>query len=264
MKKKFLFFVFATFLTSCGVSTTPYPTYTPMPTQTPYPTYTPQVIAAATFIPTNTPLPDTQVIIAEPQSFLINKLDLPKEGQYFTPDGWEKAFNNSEIVARSGIAKGEQFIAETERVRGWRKNFVKGSYGAPLPDQIIQYIMQFRTKDGAKIAFDDKENDMYLNPEINLVEKDVSLSNIGDEAKGYYIERFYRGAASFDPESTTAKQCLIVVRVLHRNMVIETVLFHEPPLDACATSMKPELGLDISRKILDKMEQAELVDSWQE
>jgi hypothetical protein len=252
------------FLTACSSATqtayptyTPAPTYTPIPTQTPYPTYT----AIPKPTTTSTPIPSTKVITDPPQKFLITKLDLPKDGRFYTPEGWEKAFANSEIVARSGIEEGKKFIADTGRVAGWRKNFAPGDETAPFPRQITEYLMQFKTPEGAKIAFLDQANDMYLDPEVNLVMNDVTESRIGDDTKVTYIERYLKYSNSYDVD-TTSKDCILVTRVLYRNYVIEVLQFND--LGSCPTTVKSDLGMDIAEKILTKLENAPVEDQWPE
>ena len=172
-------------------------------TNTPEPTFT--LTATITLTPTSTP--DLRIIEVESEEFLLDKYDLPPEGKYYVPNQlWITPDHNDEVIGRMGKV-GAAFVKETGRIDGWGIIFNRGRSRVYAPDEVLHYISQFESCEGALIAVQ-KYAEYKLDNEIELVDNDYDLGDKtviskyreiqpgGEYLVIYYVETAYRNYVS--------------------------------------------------------------------
>ncbi len=172
-------------------------------TNTPEPTFT--LTATVTLTPTSTP--DVRIIEIESDAFLLDKNDMPADGKYYVPNQlWISPDHNDEVVGRMG-KDGTAFINETGRIDGWMIFFNSGTSKVRAPEEVLHYISQFESCEGALLAVE-KYAVYKIDNEIELFDDDYDLGDKtvisryreiqpgGEYIVIYYIETAYRNYVS--------------------------------------------------------------------
>lgn len=224
MNKRYLFLIvsvfFAVIFSSCTPSEVmiqtamaqtesvlPTSTNTAEPTSTATNTPEPTFTLTATITETPTSTPDLRIIDIDSKDFLLDKNDMPAEGKYYVPNQlWISPDHNDEVVGRMG-KDGTSFIKETGRIDGWMIVFNRGSSRVRVPEEVLHYIAQFETCEGALIAVE-KYAEYTLDNEVELVDDDYDLGDKtviskyrkiqpgGEYIVIYYVETAYRNYVS--------------------------------------------------------------------
>ncbi|MBL7163438.1 MAG: hypothetical protein ISS57_12595 [Anaerolineales bacterium] len=129
--------------TSTGVSAS-----TPSPTLTSTPTITPSSTPTATA--TASPTPDIQIIIGDPEDYILQKEDLPVRFILYAGDS--TPHNNSEIISVRGIENGKGYLDATGRKGGWIIYYGRDDNTAVAPEWIRSYIVMYDSVEGPEIA----------------------------------------------------------------------------------------------------------------
>lgn len=158
-------------------------------TQVAQPTATLTLTETATPSPTPSethppsPAPDTRVIDIDPQELLLEKNDLPPEGEYFLPGpDWTSPVTNSEIVSEWTVREGQDYLAETGRIHGWEISYKRGGSGALMPDEIYHNTVIYSSIEGARIVVT-KYQDRVL--EIGEYSEEINVIQIGDATRAF-------------------------------------------------------------------------------
>ena len=217
---------------------------------------TPTTAPTSTLVPTPSPTPDTRIAIAEPRKLVLTKADLPKEGDYITPnETWSSPSTNDEIIQWRGVDEGSKYLSKSGRVTGWQIGFMRRSkgVGAQYPMEIDGDVIQYKTAAGARFVLQDTLD----NNKTNSTDfKSFDLPN-GDMAIVYKIPPF-----TSNPDASLAGTELEGYRVLiqHRNYVIDVTIFGIEG----SNQVSRDFALEMAMKSIDKIDQADLSPSWPE
>jgi hypothetical protein len=174
-------------------------TFVPVSTNTPEPTFT----TVPTVAPS--PTPDLRVIDGNPEDFLLQREDLPKDAKYYLPGSdWISPHRNSEVVSGWGIDKGREYLEKTGRVDGWWVYYDRGTKTVIAPEEVYDNAILFRTAEGARRLISEYGN--CSDPESGFTKLDTDLKigdmtavcmkremqSSGDNRAWYLIEFSYR------------------------------------------------------------------------
>lgn len=184
-------------------------TYTPEPTSTftLEPTFTPTFTLTPTSTPTLTSTPDLRIILTDSKDLMLAKEDLPAEAKYYLPNyTWISPHHNSEVVSDWGVEKGTKYIEETGRIDGWWVAYKRGTNTVRAPEEIYQNIIQYKTTEGAQLAFTMKNPNATVQYEI--IDENYDLGDLtiissyrvmqpsGEYRVDYLIESVYKNYQS--------------------------------------------------------------------
>lgn len=156
---------------------TPTPTSTATPTETPTPTLT--VTPTETPTQTPSPTPDLRVIDANPQDFLLQRLDLPADAKYYLPNSsWMSPHRNSEVVSGHGVDEGREYLAATGRVDGWVVYYNRGTRTVIAPEEIFDNVVLFSTAKGAQLLMTKYSNCSEVGTEYTKVDTDLKIGDM--------------------------------------------------------------------------------------
>jgi len=153
------------------------------PTETRLPTHTPIPTVTATFTPSPSPTPDMRLIDIDPRELLLQKSDLPIEGQYFLPpgEGWISPSRNAEIVSAWTVKEGQEYLAETGRIDGWYVYYNRGKSGVLMPELYYDNVIIYSSIEGAQVVITKYENRRIIDDDF----QEIDAPLIGDASRAF-------------------------------------------------------------------------------
>jgi hypothetical protein len=213
------------------------PTLTPtfIPTNTPEPTFT----SVPTIAPS--PTPDQRVIDGNPEDFLMQLEDLPKDAKYYLPNStWISPLRNSEIVSGWGVDEGREYLEKTGRVDGWTVDYERGTKTVITPEEMYDNVVLYRTVDGAHLIITEYSN--CSDPKSDFTELEIDFK-IGDMTKA---------CISRQMQSSGDNRVWYLIEFTYRNF------YHSVGGWGWENEVRPEYVQDIARTLLAKLEAAPL------
>jgi len=151
-------------------------------TQQVSPTKTVEPAVAATPEPTMTAIPsptaDLQVFDIDPSRLLLQKSEIPVDGQYYIPhSSWTSPHRNSEIISGMGVEAGRDYLAETGRVDGWWQIYKRGTSRVQAPEEIYNNPVLYRDAQGAMLLLTKYSQCLEFGSGFSQYETDIVIGD---------------------------------------------------------------------------------------
>ncbi len=130
------------------------------------------------------PTPDLAALKTDAPLLLMNVADLPSEGKYLLPEPTGTGeLDNQAVLDAWGADEGGQYISETGRVDGWWIQFNRTSDGAPVPSEVYDSVVLYRTPGGARVSVE-----KYAGHGMANYVEVQGTDQIGDGARAFVLK----------------------------------------------------------------------------
>jgi hypothetical protein len=161
MKKLFTFLALVTFLAACAPS--------PQAIQT-------AIAQTQEANPTSTLSPNLLVLQRKLSNFLLQKSDLPLDGQYHQFVWSPFPIPNDHVESAN--------VEETGRLDGWEVYYIRGSNSVNAPQEIHGKVVLYKTSAGAQLSITKYSDDLVT--DFGYIEE-INLPEIGDASRAFLL-----------------------------------------------------------------------------